>query len=123
MHKVKPILKRIQALFCKEGIPGDFSLENIIFNKVHPDINNVCNTITLIGKQYIYRCKCQSGKPTYGGPKAEIILNYNIEIWNSYINCNTTKVKKKWGPVVKIFNIVHIENVLKYINVYVFVKE
>ena len=97
--KIKTLWNWLQALFRKEKIHTDFSLQNVIFNNVHTDVNHVANTTVLIGKQYIFRCKCQGDNPTYGGLKAEIILNYRIETWNSYVNSNITKVKRKWSPV------------------------
>ena len=94
--------KQLQALLRRAGIRCTLSVENLIFNNVHNDNEHVCNTVILISKQYIFRCKCQGVKPTFGGLKAEIRLNYKIEMWNSFVNANMKKVAKKWSPIVNI---------------------
>ena len=101
VKKIKPIWSCLQALFRKIKIETDFSVPNLIFNAVHNDVNHVANAIVLIGKQYVFRCKCKGENPTYGGLKTEIVLNYKIKIWNSYLNLNTTKIRRKWSPVQK----------------------
>ena len=95
--KVRPIWNRLQALFWRAQIVCTFEPESIIFNTSHEDTLHIVNKITLIVKQFIYRCKCQDTEPSFIGAIAEIRLNYNIE---KSISC-VEKVKRLWRPVIQ----------------------
>ena len=104
---VRTVWNQIQALFRREKLDCMINLHNIMFNRVHKDVKHITNTIVLIVKQFIYRCKCQKVKPTFAEVKAEITLNYLVEIHNSHRskNYNVERVTLKWSPVLSCFNI------------------
>ena len=67
--------------------------------------NQVFNFITLIVKQFIYRCKCQGETPTFGKAKAEIKLNYKIEQYNAHKFDQVGKTRKKWRLAVDVLGL------------------
>ena len=98
--KIRPIWMRLQAKLKRFSLSGEFNFSTIITNTVCPDSNDIINTIVLICKQFIYRCKCQDVTPVYNSVLAEIQLNYRIELYNVCKMNNVVKVKKRWSPVI-----------------------
>ena len=76
----------------------EISFENILFNKVHQNPQHICNLITLIVKQVIYRYKCQNERPSTGLIVNEIRLMYRIESYNAIKNQRIDKIRKKVEP-------------------------
>ena len=99
---IRPIWHKLQAKLRGAGIKCLFSIENIVFNKVKENTAGVCNIITLICKQYIYRCKCQGIKPNYRGLIDEIKLQYKMELYNANKVNTIERICKKWSPVLNI---------------------
>lgn len=62
--KVTPIWMFIQAKFRKLSILCKFSTVSILFNTMHEDAGHIVNLITLICKQYLFRCKFMPGHIT-----------------------------------------------------------
>ena len=83
----------------------DFTAPKIIFNEVHVNPNHVINTITLITKQFIFRCKCKDTALTYNGIVNEIKQNFYIEMYNVKVLNNVKKMAKKWSPVRHVFHL------------------
>ena len=52
------------------------NIQNFILNSSG---NCTIDLITIVVKQYIYRCKCLKSKPNITGMRKEIMLNYNID--------------------------------------------
>lgn len=52
-----------------------FSLENIIFNTVHPKPGHIVNMLVLITKQLVYRCRCLEMRPNI-----DLLINEIITI-------------------------------------------
>ena len=70
------------------------TLTNIIFGYNYlPDINtcNMINTLFLILKNYIYRCKCKNIAPLFRPLLLEIKRKYSIEI-----NSEHFRTREKW---------------------------
>ena len=80
---------------------GEFTRKNIMCNTVHEVNNNILNLMTLIIKQYIFRCKCMDIVPTLKTSIIEIKLQFEIERNNE----NEHKTMRKWGPVLNNQNI------------------
>ena len=99
--KIHPIWTRLQALFWSTKIECLYNIKNVIFNTVHEDKKHICNKITLIVKQYIYRCKCQNSIPYFKEALEEVHMNYRIELINAPGMFTAYKrVCKQWSPVV-----------------------
>ena len=94
---VRKIWEEIFSLFDSNTIC--WKPENIMNNSVHPKKNNILNLITLIVKQYIYRCKCQGKNITTKGVLQEIYSFQQIESYNAAIDCRTEHHRKRWSPV------------------------
>ena len=76
-----------------------WNVSNIIYNLVHPKKGHIINTIVLLTKFYLYRCKCQMSKPSVFELYNEILLMQNIEQYNA---TKTNRIKKnelKWQPL------------------------
>ena len=103
--KVRPVWSKLQALMRKVKIECDINIRNIVFNEVNQNPNHVTNVITLITKQFIFRCKCTEETFSFSNIVREIKKYYNIELYNAKINDRTRKVINRWSPVFKIFNL------------------
>ena len=65
----------------------------------------VCNTIVLIGKQFIYRCKCGETTPSFKQMVEEVKLNYRIETFCAVKNNRIEQVYNKWSNVFRSFQL------------------
>ena len=101
--KVRPIWNKIGAITWRAQLDCNFSPLNIILNRVHEDVIHVCNTITLIVKQYIYRCMCE-----------KLILHCRIEMHNAKWTGRLQCASKKWEVVIFPFKLANsLEDLLK----------
>ena len=94
---VRPIWMRLQAAFWKAEIECNINKATVIFNQIHENHTHICNTVALIVKQFIYRCKCQNKAPNFNEVIHEIRLNYKIDLYNNF--SDSSKVKERWSPV------------------------
>ena len=95
-------IRRIwRELFEQLEMYNDIELNccNIIYGMVHPKSNHIANFITLIGKQFIYRCKCENSKPTTKRILMEINLIYSVEKYNAQINDKLNVHNIKWSAI------------------------
>ena len=97
-RKIRPIWCRIQALLRRAGINCTFNAKNVILNKVVENTNDACNVITLICKQFIYRCKCQDEILTFKDVVYQIKTYYRIELFYNYFQLR--RIKCMWSPVI-----------------------
>ena len=74
----------------------EFTKINIMCNTVHSNNKHILNLITLITKQFIFRCKCMNTTPNITAVIKEIKLNYEID----KINEDKSNTLLKWGPVL-----------------------
>ena len=81
------------------------SQENIILNKVKENPKHIFNTIILLCKQYIYRCKCLGKQPKVIEAEMLIRRYHKIEMFNSCKNFTTKKTINKWSPVYDAFSL------------------
>lgn len=75
----------------------NWSPVNIIFNTVHPKSSSVINFLVLITKQYIYRLRCMSARPTPNAVCLEIEKIYNIELCIAQKKQKLRKHAQKWS--------------------------
>ena len=73
---------------------------NIVYNQIHPKKGHVTNFITLVVKQFIYRCKCLQMIPTFRQILEEIQLLYRIELHNAHKYQKLEKHLRKWSPIL-----------------------
>ena len=69
-----------------------FTGRNIMLNTVHPNTKHIINQIILIGKQYIFACKCAGKKYSIIELIAKIETVYIAESMGNY------KVRQRWIP-------------------------
>ena len=81
------------------SINFELSKTNVIFNTLVPDPKHVLNTCVLIIKQYIYRCKSQSLKPTWAQIAGQIDYIEVLEFYNALCQGRTSKHIKKWSLI------------------------
>ena len=79
----------------------EFGCKNIFLNLIHPKVQNVCNLITLISKQYIYTSNSKCMQKNYSFDKLEKIIQniYETEKYNAVINNNVHKHEEKWAAI------------------------
>ena len=65
-----------------------------IYNRKQAD--SVINLIVLLAKQFIYRMKYKNSVPLIEIFKKSVLLQYNVEKYIAYSNCNWDKFNKKW---------------------------
>ena len=73
-----------------------FNVENVLFNSLVSQRNNVKNFICLLTKQYIYRQQCYGQKPNYNQLSVLIYEHKNIEKYIATKNNKIGKYVKKW---------------------------
>ena len=66
-----------------ETISCEWSLKNIILNKVHPKSSHVVNLITVLTKQLIYSAKCKQEQLTLQSVKTEVYLTEQLERYHA----------------------------------------
>ena len=66
--------------------------------------DNVINLIILLAKQYIYRIKYKNTVPVLQHFKKSITLQYNIEKYIAFSNCDWDKFNKRWMPYKQLLN-------------------
>ena len=64
----------------------------------------VINFIILLAKQFIYRMKYKNAVPLIQIFKKVLLLQYNVEKFLAYSNCNWTKFNQKWMPYKQMLN-------------------
>lgn len=77
----------------------EFSVQNVLFNTVHPSFAHIVNFIVLIVKQFIYRCKCLKTPLSPEQAIGEVDYVFRIEgqiareknKWNKHVS--------KWKPL------------------------
>ena len=95
----KRIWKEIYKIYQIEVTDLTVNVENVIYNLVHPRPLHIANFITLVVKQFIYRCKCEERKPELKDIVMEIELIYSMEKYNAFINGNIVKHQNKWQSI------------------------
>ena len=96
----KWIWKKIQAITlpCRDGL--NWSKSNIFCNTVHPTRRHVCNFLTLVAKQYLFKCKCRSITPNTRVFQEEVLQWYRIEKYNcGFDQAKQLKHVEKWKPL------------------------
>ena len=92
---VAPIWEKVNSIAINMNIEVNITYPNIICNTLTPDINSCINTICLIGKQYIYRCKCKGEKPNVKCLEAEIFSYKRTEKYYAIKDMNLRKYYKQ----------------------------
>ena len=72
------------------------SPENIVYSLLHPRPGNVINTLVLLCKFYLFRCKVQLSTPTFRELLDELELFYRIELYNANLKNRISQHKRKW---------------------------
>ena len=77
----------------------DFSIHNVICNKIIKDPRNVKNYICLLFKQYLYRQRCFKKQPKLVEFKQLVWHTKNIEKYIAERNEKLNYFRKKWGEL------------------------
>ena len=83
---IKPIWEEIETFSHQKNMQVEISFANIVYNLIHPKPKHIANFITLVIKQYIYRCKCEGYRPSTQRAKIEIYDNMYIEKYNATVD-------------------------------------
>ena len=84
---------------CTEADMNTIDMENLVLNNIVNDSLSVCNSLFLITKQYIYRCRCQQKKPQVLSLLEEFKFNYHIEKIIAKESGRFKKFNSRWSPV------------------------
>ena len=87
---IKPLLEE----YASQSI--NINLENVMLNRIHPNIAHVTNFICLVIKQYLYRKKCENAMLRLFELKNKITLLKNTEKFIAIKNNNMGKHTLKW---------------------------
>ena len=60
--------------------------------------NNVFDLIILLAKQYIYRAKVNSIKPSFVAFRRSLAFRFQVEKEISYLHAENTQFEKDWLP-------------------------
>ena len=101
--------EKLEDFLTECGIQVEFSITNVIYNTADGSkIGAVANLITLITKQYLYRCKCKQIIPNVQNLMYEIKLIHDIELSNAMVTGNTSKIMRKWKPITIQLNTTYL---------------
>ena len=75
------------------------SASKFIQNIAHNKPKHITNVLLLITKQYIYRKRCLSKKPSILELQKEISRTYFVELYRAKENNQISHFQKKWSPV------------------------
>ena len=101
-EKAKNIWLDFSKFLFKRGIDYNINFKNVLFNTVNQNKHHIANFLTLIIKQFIFRCKCFDVIPNFHEAKAEIQKYHKIELFNAQSGGFTKKVVRKWRPVLPL---------------------
>ena len=94
IRKIWSALSKWLRYFCYIDLEIDES--QLLLNLYKDSFKNMTNTIILITKQYIYRCKCYKSKPIFQELIAEITHYKKIEKYIAVKKNKVNNFKKKW---------------------------
>ena len=77
----------------------EMNVYNWIFNRLHNNSCHIINFISILLKQYLYRCRCMGKNPSKIGILKEIESLFKVETANAKLNNGYTKHCKRWSPL------------------------
>ena len=97
---VKKLWEELESLFSKHlEVKPIFSIENILWNKIHPKPGHAANLMCTVVKQYIYRVKCEKKRPVYKEIRDILYKTENTEKYIAQKNNKMAQHMSKWAPV------------------------
>ena len=82
-----------------------WELENVVINNIVSRIGHILNLLTVVVKQYIYRCRCENKIPTFVGAK-NVIRNVRLsELFQSKLKGDRYLKKhyRRWLSVYPLY--------------------
>ena len=92
---------------------------SLLINDVHSKPVHITNTLVLIGKQLIYRCKCQGSHVTYEQFFSEVQAYRGIEKYNAMKNNKVAFHQDKWSIIEDHTNACNSNNINTYVHQYI----
>ena len=96
---VKPLWGYVENICDKNGIVVNMSTENKILSRIYEQALHIVNYISIVLKQYVYRCRCSADQPNVWVVKRLVEEKYMIETAIARRENSVNKCKKRWGPV------------------------
>ena len=95
----KIIWNAIQKICEENNIKYNDNLEDKILYEVVENTNSIIDLVCVMTKQLIYYWKCQGKMPSLILWKRELILLYDVELYNARNLGILKKFKNKWNPI------------------------
>ena len=93
-------VKRIWKFLMEHlEVTGELDISKLILNTVHENAKHITNLVTLITKQFIYRCRCKKERPSIRKVQQELLTWYNIEKYIAKKTLRVDNFNKKWSKI------------------------
>ena len=115
------ILVIVKGYTKEKDLQVIISLENVLFNQIHPKVTHLANFVLLVFKSLIYTCRCTKTTPTISLFKTKVEDCRRWKYYNAKEKGNSKYFYKKWygiNTADKVHTISEVNNlgiVMEYI--------